>query len=216
MIEEVSTKIEKFFDQYKLKHYSKGQILILDGEGGDYVYHLIEGKVKQYDVTYRGDEIILNIFKPPAFFPMSLAINKVRNPYIYEAETDVDLKRAPAEDAVKFIKKNPDVLYNLLSRVYLGADGMLGRMSHLMASSARSRLIYELILECRRFGALQDDGSYRLEVNEKDMGSRAGLSRETVNREVHKLKEEDMITVSRTSVVVKNLSALEKKLGKEI
>lgn len=215
MDETVAKKIEDFFAQYRVRKYAKGQILILNGDETDYVYHLEKGNVKQYDVTYRGDEIILNIFKPPAFFPMSLAVNKAKNPYIYEAETDVELRQAPADETVEFIKANPDVLFNLLSRVYRGVDGLLGRMTYLMASSAKSRLIYELIIEARRFGK-PEAGGYILSTSEKDLGARAGLSRETVSREMAKLKNEGLVEIKNKTVVIANTVALEKKLGQEV
>lgn len=213
--ETIQQKIEDFFAQYRSRRYPKGQMLILSGDDTDYIYHLIEGRVKEYDVSYRGDEVILNIFKPPAFFPMSLAINKTRNPYIYEAETDVEIRQAPADEVLKFLKTNPDVMYDLLSRVYRGVDGLLSRMAFLMAGSARSRLIHELILECRRFGEPQTDGSVLLKINEKDLGARAGLSRETVNREAGKLKKEGLITIHRNDIRIKDVVSLEVMLGKE-
>lgn len=213
MTADVTPKIEEFFGQYNLRHYSKGQILLLNGDETDYVYHLISGKVKQYDVSYRGDEVILNVFKPPAFFPMSLAINKGVNPYIYEAETDIEIRQAPANEVVEFVKANPDVLLDLLSRVYRGVDGLLGRVVHLMSSSARSRLLYELIIECRRFGKDQPAGGCVITLNEKDLGARAGLSRETVNREVSKLKKDGLIKVSHNNFLVKDVAELEHKLG---
>lgn len=216
MTEDVTAKIEDFFAQHRLRKYAKGQILILNGDETAYVYHLIKGKVKEYDVTYRGDEIILNIFKPPAFFPMSLAINKVPNPYIYEAETEIEIRQAPADEVVAFIRGNPDVMFDLLSRVYRGVDGLLGRVAHLMASSAKSRLIYELVLEARRFGVEQTNDSFRLSINEKDLAARAGLSRETVSREANKLKTEGLITINTNNIIVKNLHVLEKKLGQVV
>ena len=216
MTEDIAHKIEEFFAQYRLRSYAKGQILILNGDTTDSIYYLIKGSVKQYDVTYRGDEIILNMFKPPAFFPMSIAINHTPNPYIFEADTDIELRQAPAEEVVEFIKANPDVMYDLLSRLYKGVDGLLGRTAHLMGSSAKSRLIYELILEARRFGTPQEDGSCLLGINEKDLGARAGLSRETVNREVHKLKDEDLIAIRNKAILIKNMADLEKKLGREL
>lgn len=147
---------------------------------------------------------------------MSLAINKVSNPYIYEAETDIEIRQAPANEVVAFIKSNPDVLFDLLARVYRGVDGLLGRMSHLMASSAKSRLIYELILEGRRFGTIQADGSCVLNINEKDLGARAGLSRETVSREMNKLKADELIDIRNKAIHIKKLEALEKKLGQVV
>jgi CRP-like cAMP-binding protein len=215
MTEDIQQKLENFFAKYRVREYKKGQILILSGDTTDYIYHLLKGNVKEYDVSYRGDEVILNIFKPPAYFPMSIAINKTYNPFIYEAETDVEIRQAPAEEVLTFIKQNPDVLYDLLSRVYKGLDGVLTRMAHLMAGSARSRLMHELILECRRFGESKDNGTFIITINEKDLGARAGLSRETVNREISKLKKEGVITINRSDIVIKNIAELEAKLGKE-
>jgi CRP/FNR family transcriptional regulator len=212
----VSQKIETFFDAYRLRKYPKGQILILNGDNTDYVYHLVEGRVKQYDVSYRGDEIILNVFKPPAFFPMSLAINKTPNPYIFEAETDVEIRQAPADEVVEFVRSNPDVLFDLLSRVYRGTDGLLGRIAHLMSSSAKGRLMYELLVECRRFGEIAKDGSCSVQVNEKELGARAGLSRETVSREINKLAKEKLVTMQAGKITIGNVDVFESKLGKVI
>lgn len=213
MQEDISSKIEAFFAQYRLRKYSKGQVLILNGDDTNYIYHLVKGKVKEYDVSYRGDELILNVFKPPAFFPMSLAINKVPNPYIYEAETDIEIHQAPADDVVAFIKANPDVLFDLLSRVYRGLDGLLGRVAHLMASNAKDRVIYELLIEARRFGAIQQDGSYLLDIHERDLGARAGLSRETVSREITKLKNDGLISLDDKHIHIEDMSTLAEKLN---
>jgi len=216
MAEEVSDKIEKFFSQYRERKYAKGQILILNGDGTDFVYNIVDGVVKQYDVTYRGDEIILNMFMPPAFFPMSLAINKTENPYIYEAETDIVVRQVPAEEVIAFLKANTDVLFDLLSRVYRGVDGIIGRMAHLMASSAKGRLMYELLIESRRFGKKAADGSYTIEVNEKELGSRAGLSRETVSREMSKLIRDKLLVSKPGEITIKNLDEFQISLGKVI
>jgi CRP-like cAMP-binding protein len=212
----IMDKIEEFFGQYRLRHYAKGQILILNGDDTNYVYHLVKGRVKEYDVTYRGDEIILNVFKPPAFFPMSLAINKTPNPYIYEAETNIDIRQAPAEEAVTFIKDNPDVMFDLLSRLYRGTDGLLARMAHLMTSSAKARLMFEILLACRRYGEGKDDGSCTITLNEGDLAARAGLSRETVSREMGKLHSEELLELTGGTITIHNISIFEERLGKVV
>jgi CRP-like cAMP-binding protein len=215
MTEDVAAKIEKFFNVYRLRSYSKGQVLILGGEDTGLIYHLVKGRVKVYDVGYRGDEIVLNVFQPPAFFPMAVAINGTPNPYVYEAETEVEIRQAPAADVVVFIKANPEVMYDLLSRLYQGVDGLLGRMALLMDSSAKKRLLYELIIEARRFGQWRDDGGCAIAINEKSLGSRAGLTRETVSREIRKLKQEKLIEIRDKSISIKDVQALEQKLYQE-
>ncbi len=212
MTSEVEAKIQNFFETYSVRKYTKGQILLLPDDELTHVHYLVKGTVKMYDVSYRGEEIILSLFKTPAFFPMSLAINGGDNTYIYEAETDIMLRQAPTQEVVTFLKANPDVLYDLLSRVYRGVDGLLGRIGQLMTGTAKSRLIYELLLESRRFGTVQKDGSCLLPLHEKDLGARAGLSRETVSREISKLKNADLLSTTAKGVVLKDIKKLENAL----
>lgn len=204
--------IDDFFEKYRIRKYAKGQVLILNGDQTDYIYHLVSGRVKQYDITYRGDEIILNVFKPPAFFPMSMAINKVPNPYTYEAETDIEIRQAPANEVIDFLKNNPEVTFDLLRRVYRGADDLLGRMAHVMTSSAKSRLMFELWVACRRFGDRAEDGTITLIMNETDLAARAGLSRETVSREMRKLEKEGFVQVRTGKITLSNITEFNRKL----
>lgn len=210
---EIAKQVNTFFSKYRLRKYSAGQVLILDGDTTNYVFYLVKGKVKEYDVTYRGDEVILHVFKPPAFFPVSQAIDKSVNNFIYEAETDIEIRQAPDKDVLEFLHNNPDVMFDLLARLYKGVDSILGKMVQLMSGTAKSRLIYELLEEARRFGITQDDGSILLKINEKELGARAGLSRETVSRELHKISKE-YLTISNKGIHIKDLDALTKQLHK--
>ena len=212
----VAEKIEKHFSQYPKRSYPKGQILVFADENPAHIFYIVKGQVRKYDISYRGDEVIVNIFKPPAFFPMSWAINRSPNKYYYKTETETELHVVPVDDALDFIKNNPDVMLDLLSRIYRGMDGLMGRVVHLMSGSAKSRLLYELVIECRRFGTKNKNGSYSLAATEVDLAARSGLSRETVSREMHKIKDEGLATVSSKGIIVKDVGILEKKLGLDL
>jgi CRP/FNR family transcriptional regulator len=213
---DIPKKIDDFFSKYPKRSYPKGQILVFAGENPQHIFYIKSGRVRKYDVSYRGDEVIVNLFKPPAFFPMSWAINNSDNDYFYKAEIDSVLHLVPGDDALQFIKDNPDVMLDLLGRLYRGMDGLLGRVVHLMSGTAKSRLLYELIIECRRFGKQQPDGSYLLESNEGDLAARSGLTRETVSREIKKIKDQSLIQLDSKGIHIKDLTELEKKLGKAI
>lgn len=210
---QVAAKVRDEFTKYPQRKYPKGQILVFADEDPEHVFYLVSGKVRQYDVSYRGDEVIVNIFKPPAFFPMSWAINNTPNRYFYKTEEPTTVHIVPAETTVAFIRENPDVLFDLLSRVYSGMDGLLSRVVHLMAGTAKSRLIYELIIECRRFGKKQDGGRYLLTANQIDIAARSGLSRETVSREMQSLKDGGIVQVEHNGIIIRDLDQLEQQLG---
>ncbi|HEX9153827.1 MAG TPA: Crp/Fnr family transcriptional regulator [Candidatus Saccharimonadales bacterium] len=208
----VSQKLEDFFASYALQRFDKGHILICAAEDPPGVMYLVSGQVIKYDITDRGTQVVLNTYKPPAFFPMSWGINKGLNQFFYEAGTKVLLRQAPPEEVIDFLKNNTDVLFDLVSRIYRGADGLLRRMSHLMTSTARTRMIYELIVECRRFGKQLPDGSFILAKHEGELGARAGLSRETVSRELGSLKSQGIVRVDRENISVTDIALLEKEI----
>jgi CRP-like cAMP-binding protein len=208
MDEAVAKKIEYFFTRYKEQVYKKGELLIRADDAPAGIYYLTEGRVKKYAISQKGEEVILNIFKPIAFFPMNWAVNGNDNHYYFEALSDVSVWRAPREDVVAFIKREPDVLFDLMQRVYRGTDGMEMRMAYLMAGSAYTRLVTELIISTKRFG--KKDGKHiTLEMTEPDLAAQTGMTRETISREIRKLKEKGIIQILKNKLVITDLSALE-------
>jgi len=212
----VTDKVHNYFSTYPKRAYPKGQILIFADEDPEYIFYMLSGRVRKYDISYRGDEVVVNVFKPPAFFPMSWAVNRAPNKYFYKTEARTELHIVPADDALDFLKANPDVTLDLLSRIYSGIEGIQGRVVHLMSGTAKSRLIYELIIECRRFGKKQPNGGILLVTNEVDLASRSGLTRETISREMRTLKEQKWVRLTSEGIIVKDIAALENALGTEL
>lgn len=174
----------------------------MPGQEPDGVTFLVEGSIEQYDITPDGNKFIVNVFKPPAFFPMSWAINKTPNNYFYGTATDVRLKRASPEEVTAFLKANPDVLYDLLSRVYKGTDALLHRLVLMARGMASSRLIFELLIEGYRFGEKIDDNKILVHIKLHVLAARGGLARETVSRELHKLEETGLISRTKQGIIL--------------
>lgn len=212
MDEQVSRKLEEFFTQFKKQTYRKGEILVRADDDPSGIFYLTEGQVRMYLITSKGDEIVLNIFKPISFFPISWAINKTKNIYYYEATSEVTLWRAPKDAVLAFLKENPDVLFNLLQRVYKGVDGILMRMAHLMSASAYARLVTELLITAKRFGSINNANEVTVTISEKDLGTQTGLTRETVSREMKVLKDKGLVALSKNILVIKDIKVLEAEL----
>lgn len=210
----VAQKVEHFFSAYTLRSLDEGQILVHGGEDPAGITYLVSGKVREYEISERGNELVLNMFKPQSFFPMSWALNKTPNEFFFEASEPITFRQAPTKDVVAFIEANPDVLLDLLRRVYRGADGLMRRMANIMDGSARRRVLFELLILCRRFGK-PVDGTYSIEIHESELARVAGLSRETVNRELQKLKLAGLVEVSRKNILVKDVKLLETELDLE-
>lgn len=212
MNQPVFDKITDFFSKSTTKTYSKGEILTFGDQDPEGVSFLLDGVVEQYDLTPEGNKVTVNIYKPPAFFPMSWAINKTPNTYFYAALSDVKVKQASAEKTVVFLKENPDVTFDLLSRVYKGTDALLRRLALATSGVASNRLIFELLMEAYRFGTDTPEGKRTIKVRQNNLASRSGLARETVSRELHKLENDGVLSLSKEGIVL-DIEKLESSLN---
>ena len=211
---EVAAKVSNFFNQYKPQTLKKGQVLINGGKDPAGIFYLVSGQVKQYAVSQKGDNLTVNIFKPAAFFPMSWAINKSPNNFYFEALTDVEIRLAPVEDVLEFVKKNPDVLFDLTKRLYSGMDGVLSRMVFLMSGEASKRVLTELLISAKRFGQINPkDNSITLKVTEQELANQTGMARETISRELTKLKNKQLLLLQNKQLIIPNLVELESELS---
>ena len=209
----MAKKIDNFFSQYKLQKYRKGDILVRADDDPPGIFYLKEGVVKRYSISQNGEELVLNIFRPISFFPMSWAINGTSSPHYYEAMTAVEVWRAPKDDVDKFVRANPDVMYDLLSRIYRGLEGYMMRIEYLMAGNAQARLLTELLIYAKRFGEKQSDKTIiKLKLTEKDLASQTGIARETVSREIQKLKQLGLIAFKNNQVTIEDMKGMEQLL----
>lgn len=209
-------KVTEFFSQFPQRTYPKGQVLLFPNQNPDSILYIVSGKVRCYGLSYRGDEVVLNILANKAFFPMSWAISKVPNYYYYRTETETIAYVAPPDEVYKFVTENPDVLLDLISRLYRGVEGMRGRLLQMMSGSAKMRVLYELMIETKRFGIKQEDGAYQLAISETDLAARTGLSRETVSREAQKLKELKWLAVTGKTLKVLQIDEIEDCVRKNV
>lgn len=132
--------------------------------------------------------------------------------YFFEAMTSLEVWRAPRERVTEFLKQEPEVVYDLLSRVFRGTDGLLNKMSYLMAGSAYSRLVLELVIQGKRMG-MQKENRVHLNVSELDLAAEVGMRRETVSRELKILKEKGFVSFHNNILVLNDLEELEQELA---
>ena len=215
-MDKVASKIENFFSKYSLRKFENNQILIQAGENPKYVYYLQNGMVRQYDISNSGNEVVVNVFKEKSFLPLTWVVNRTDNQYFYDCLGQVEARLAPADEVLNFIKSDSEISFSLLSRLLSGSAGLQRRMAHLMASSGYIRVLFELTIECKRFGEKQKNGGYLLKIHENELAKRSGLSRETVSHELNKLKKLNLVEVGRKDILIKNLAAIEDDLGNNL
>lgn len=206
-------KLDRFFGQYKFIKFRKREIIIRADDQPLGIFYLKSGVTREYVISPKGEELTLNIFRPYAFFPMPYALNQTINNHFYEAQTPVEAWRAPTDAVVEFLKKEPEVTLDLLSRIYRGLQGLFLRMEYLMGGSATERLIAELVIYGKRFGEVKNGQvEVNLRLTQKDLAAQTGTARETVGRILKSLSQKKLIVFKRKKLIINDLGGLEGQL----
>ena len=207
----IEVRVAVYFSAFPEEHLNRGDVLVKAGEAPNGVWYLEKGIVEEYELTPEGTKVIVNVFKPGSFFPMSWALNKNPNRYYFGAQTAVAIRTAPADTTIEFLLGNTDILLDLISRVFKGTDALQRRLVLATSSISSKRLMFELLLEAERFGKEIGDGQKQINIRQNVLAARSGLARETVSRELQQLEKAGYILRYKLGIVV-NTRRLEQVL----
>ncbi len=209
-------KLKEFFKKHQLIKLSPKKVLLKPGRRLDYIYFIKDGEIKKYTHSYKKDEIILHVYKAGSFLPVPDSLGlKLTNHFYYTAVNEVNAYKIPTKKVVNFIEKNPDVAVVLAKKLYFALDEFLVRAITMMAGNALDKVVYELYCELNHYHQGKTN-NVLINTNEKIIASKTGLSRETVNRVIRKLKDIGCVEVDRGSMIIKDPSKLKNWVYKEI
>jgi CRP-like cAMP-binding protein len=197
----------KFAELTRERTYPKGSVILFQGDPGDSLYVLRQGRAKVVLIGEDGREVILGVLEPGAHFgELSLIDDQPRSAHVIAME-DSQLLILRREDFRRRVEANPTVAWALLtelSRRLRRADQKIGGLVLLDVPGRISRLLLDLSAEA---------GTPTIEkpLTHQTIAQMIGASRETVSRAMKEFQEEGLIRVERRRIAVANRDALEKR-----
>lgn len=193
---DVASKVAAFFNDYPRRTYAKDDIIIKPGQSPPAVY-IYSGQIQQYDLAPGSEKkLIVNNFKAGAFIPLANILNNTTSDFYFAAATNVTTQQAPATKLIEFMQANPDCMFDALTRISRGTNGLLHRLASTMRDDAAGRVLVELQILQARFA--DDSGS--LAITEEELANQTGLARETISRSLQSLRQQGIIKSSRGKI----------------
>lgn len=207
--------LDTFFQKYTRMKYKKGEIILRAEDAPQGVFYLKKGFVRQYMVAESGATLMLHIFKPNSFFPMTWALNDTPNTYYYEAMTTVELWRAPKEAVKEFLLEYPAIVYNLAQRLLRGIVGIRRRMEYLVMDNAYDKTLLLLLYLAQNLGEkVEGNIVLPVPVTHREISAWIGTTRETASLQVETLKKRGIIRYRKRQLLIPSLRVLEKELAR--
>lgn len=207
-------RVYEFFEQYTLLSYKKGEVILRAEDPPHGAYYIEKGVVRQYAINDAGETLMLQMYRPGAFFPMTWIVNDTPNRYFFESATQVFIRRAPREDLKRFLDKHPEVLKEFLARLLTGVVGLWSRVEQLVLESAYAKAILLLLYYSGKFGQSNREGVVlNLSPTHREIAAWIGTTRETASLQVEALKKKKLIKTRGRQLIIPSIPSLEKELS---
>ena len=203
-------EFEKLSGNRPVRSFRRKNILFMEGQSPNELYHIEKGHVKTYKVNFDGKELITGMHGPGDFLGyMALLENK---PYNESAESidAVQVSIIPKQDFITLIYANKDVARKFIDLLSNNVEEMENRLMDVAYQSVRQRVAGELLKLAEQLPS--DSIDKLITVSRRDISNIVGTATESLNRTLADFKDEKLVEITDHGLRIINKPKLEKVL----
>jgi len=191
---------------------AKGTILFAEGDGGDQLYVIAEGKLKLGTSSGDGRENLLSILGPGEMFGELSLFNPGPRTSTATAVTDAKLLSLGQEKLLPWLVENPKVSLQLLASLAQRLRRTNEAVGDLVFSDVPGRVAKALIDLGERFGKKTDEGLFvHHDLTQEELAQLVGASRETVNKALADFAGRNWLKLDGRAVLITDFERLSKR-----
>jgi CRP-like cAMP-binding protein len=191
---------------------AKGSILFKEGDDGEHLYVIVDGKLKLGTSSGDGRENLLSILGPGEMFGELSLFDPGPRTSTATAVTDAKLLSLSHEKVIPWLKQNPEVSLQLLTRLSQRLRRTNEAVGDLVFSDVPGRVAKALIDLGDRFGKTTPEGLLvNHDLTQEELAQLVGASRETVNKALADFAGRGWLKLDGRSVLITDLERLGKR-----
>lgn len=193
------------------RNFTKGETLFAEGEPATGFYLLSKGSIKLCKISPDGREKVLHFVHPGETFAEAAFFGDGKYPAEARGVESGELLYFPKEGFMGLLERNPRFSLNLIISLSLLLRRFARQIEELSFAEVPNRLAAYLIeLSERKSTSFQGLCYVDLDMKKGELASRLGTVSETLSRAFRKLKEENLLEVDGSRVVILDMPALKK------
>lgn len=191
---------------------SRGKVLFREGQEGDRLYVVVEGKIKLGTSSNDGRENLLSILGPGEMFGELSLFDPQPRTSTATAVTDARLVSLAHEAVIGLVTTHPQTSLELLRRLAQRLRKSNDILADLVFADVPGRVAKAIMDLGERFGTLKDDGLHvNHELTQEELAQLVGASRETVNKSLADFAARGWVKLEPRAVLVTDVERLTKR-----
>jgi CRP/FNR family cyclic AMP-dependent transcriptional regulator len=193
-------------------HLNRGEHLFLEGQDGDRMYVVLDGKLKLTRAAADGRENLLSVLGPGEMFGgLSLFDPRPRTSSA-SAVTDATLAALTHEALRPWLYERPEVSMHMLQALARRLRRANDLNADLVFTDVPGRVAKNLLDLADRFGEQEHDGLHvHHDLTQEELAQLVGASRETVNKALADFAARGWLQISARSVLILDADRLRKR-----
>ena len=191
---------------------SRGEHLFLEGQDGDRLYVVLDGKMKLTRAAADGRENLVSVIGPGEMFgELSLFDPRPRTSSA-SAVTDVLLASLKHEALIPWLRERHEVSMHMLRALAQRLRRANDVSADLVFTDVPGRVAKNLLDLADRFGHQEPDGLHvHHDLTQEELAQLVGASRETVNKALADFAARGWLQISARSVLILDAERLRKR-----
>lgn len=191
---------------------AKGGVLFAEGDEGDHLYVIVEGKLKLGTSSGDGRENLLSILGPGEMFGELSLFDPGPRTATATAITDSQVLGLGHTDLNPWLAGRPEVSKSLLQALAHRLRRTNETMSDLVFADVPGRVAKALLELGEKFGTKTNDGLYvHHDLTQEELAQLVGASRETVNKALADFASRGWVKLETRSVEILDVERLSKR-----
>ena len=193
---------------------SRGDELFVEGDPGEHLYVIVEGKIKLGTASSDGRESLLAVLGPGEMFGELSLFDPGPRTATATAIVDSKVLGLGHEDLGPWLSGRPGVSQELLKSLAQRLRRTNDALADLVFSDVPGRVAKALLELSEKFGSRRDDGLYVAhDMTQEELAQLVGASRETVNKALAEFAQRGWVKLEPRAVLLVETERLSRRAG---
>jgi len=204
-------EIDTLISYSRVERYRAGREIFAKGSPGQSLMAVLRGSVKISSLSVGGKEVVFAIYNEGDIFGDMSVLDGGERSADATAMTDCELLVLSRRDILPLLERRADLCMILLKVLCHRLRQTSEQVEDVVFRHLESRVAKALLQLVERVGLRAlNSPSVELHVSQRELGSMAGGSRESVNKILQNWHRQGLIDISKGSIIIRNVEAIER------
>lgn len=193
----------------KTKEFKKKEAIFRENDFANYLYFIIEGKVKCLKTDEYGKELVTDIYHPGDFIGYMTLLEDGDYNETAIAMENTEVAIIPKQDFLSLLHKNRDVASQFIKMLAGNVLEKESRLLQLAYAPVRER-VADALLKVIVKEEYVEGTHYKLKISREDLASIVGTAKESLIRMLSEMKKEGLIESEGQTITILNAEGLKR------